>query len=58
MRSRAGTLGVTSHYLTLFPNFVMGTYQPDQMGVHLNEPLSCRFDTPVPGHLLAQGRGL
>jgi choline monooxygenase len=37
--ARAGTLGVTSHYLTLFPNFVMGTYQPDQMGVHLNEPL-------------------
>lgn len=35
--ARAGTLGVTSHYLTLFPNFVMGTYQPDQMGVHLNE---------------------
>jgi choline monooxygenase len=38
--ARAGTLGVTSHYLTLFPNFVMGTYQPDQLGVHLNEPLA------------------
>ncbi|MDH3219845.1 MAG: aromatic ring-hydroxylating dioxygenase subunit alpha [Gammaproteobacteria bacterium] len=37
--ARAGTLGVTSHYLTLFPNFIMGTYQPDQMGVHLNEPI-------------------
>jgi len=37
--ARAGTLGVTSYYLTLFPNFVMGTYQPDQLGVHLNEPL-------------------
>ena len=37
--AKAGTLGVTSHYLTLFPNFVMGTYQPDQLGVHLNEPL-------------------
>jgi choline monooxygenase len=37
--AREGTLGVTSHYLTLFPNFVMGTYQPDQMGVHLNVPL-------------------
>ena len=35
--ARTGTLGVTSHYLALFPNFVMGTYQPDQMGVHLNE---------------------
>jgi choline monooxygenase len=38
--ARAGTLGVTSNYLTLFPNFVMGTYQPDQIGVHLNEPVS------------------
>lgn len=38
--ARVGTLGVTSHYLTLFPNFVMGTYQPDQLGVHLNEPLN------------------
>ncbi|MFV2032780.1 MAG: SRPBCC family protein [Gammaproteobacteria bacterium] len=35
-----GTLGVTSQYLTLFPNFVLGTYQPDQLGVHLNIPLS------------------
>lgn len=38
--AKAGTLGVTSHYLTLFPNFVMGSYQPDQLGVHLNEPLA------------------
>ena len=38
--AKAGTLGVTSHYLTLFPNFVMGTYQPDQLGVHLNEPVA------------------
>ena len=37
--ARQGTLGVTSHYLTLFPNFVLGTYQPDQIGVHLNTPL-------------------
>jgi len=34
-----GTLGVTSRYLTLFPNFVLGTYYPDQLGVHLNIPL-------------------
>jgi len=34
-----GTLGVTSRYLTLFPNFVLGTYQPDQIGVHLNTPV-------------------
>lgn len=39
-KTRAGTLGVTSHYLTLFPNFVLGTYHPDQLGVHLNTPLN------------------
>lgn len=38
--ARAGTLGVSSQYLTLFPNFVLGRYQPDQLGVHLNQPLS------------------
>ncbi len=37
---REGTLGVTSHYLTLFPNFVLGTYQPDQLGVHMNTPIN------------------
>ncbi len=41
--ARVGTLGVTSHYLTLFPNFVMGTYQPDQLGVHLNEPIAAEL---------------
>ena len=35
----AGTLAVTSRFLTLFPNFVIGTYAPDQIGVHLNRPL-------------------
>ncbi|MCY3769042.1 MAG: aromatic ring-hydroxylating dioxygenase subunit alpha [Gammaproteobacteria bacterium] len=34
----SGTLAVTSRFLTLFPNFVMGTYAPDQIGVHLNIP--------------------
>jgi len=41
--AKAGTLGVTSHYLTLFPNFIMGTYQPDQLGVHLNEPIAANM---------------
>jgi choline monooxygenase len=41
--AKAGTLGVTSHYLTLFPNFVMGTYQPDQLGVHLNDPIAANM---------------
>ena len=39
-RARAGTLGVTSHYLVLFPMFIMGTYQPDQMGVYLHQPVA------------------
>ena len=34
-----GKLGVSSRYLTLFPNFVLGTYAPDQIGVHLNNPI-------------------
>jgi len=37
------TLAVDSSFLTLFPNFVLGTYAPDQLGVHLNTPLG-------PGH--------
>lgn len=39
-RDTVNTLAVTSHYLTLFPNFVLGTYAPDQVGVHLNIPLN------------------
>jgi choline monooxygenase len=35
-----GTLGVSSLYLTLFPNFVLGVYRPDQLGVHLNIPVN------------------
>lgn len=38
--AKTGKLGVTSHYLTLFPNFIMGTYQPDQMGVYLHQPVA------------------
>ena len=34
------TLSVSSRYLTLFPNFVLGVYYPDQIGVHLNQPVS------------------
>ena len=35
---RGHALAVSSRYLTLFPNFVIGFYQPDQIGVHLNCP--------------------
>lgn len=33
-------LDMSTRYLTLFPNFVFAWYQPDQLGVHLNLPLS------------------
>ena len=33
-------LSVTSKYLSLFPNFIMGTYFPNQVGVYLNIPIS------------------
>ena len=35
----SGSLGVSSRYLTLFPNFVIGRYFPDQLGAYLNLPL-------------------
>ena len=34
------SLAVSSRYLTLFPNFVVGRYFPDQLGVYLNIPVS------------------
>ena len=39
-KGQEGTLSVSSRYLTLFPNFVLGVYYPDQLGVHLNRPIS------------------
>jgi len=33
-------LSVTSRYLSLFPNFIIGTYFPNQVGVYLNIPIS------------------
>ena len=35
----ATSLSVSSRYLTLFPNFIIGRYFPDQIGVYLNVPL-------------------
>lgn len=35
----SGSLGVSSRYLTLYPNFIVGRYFPDQLGVYLNVPL-------------------
>jgi len=39
-REDGETLAVDSLYLTLFPNFVLGRYHPDQIGVHLNQPVA------------------
>lgn len=38
--SKSETLAVSSRFLTLFPNFVIGLYEPDQIGVHLNSPVN------------------
>ena len=34
------SLSVTSRYLSLFPNFIIGNYFPNQVGVYLNVPIS------------------
>jgi len=39
-QAKADTLSVSSRFLTLFPNFVLGWYHPDQLGVHLNIPVA------------------
>ena len=36
----SSALSVTSKYLSLFPNFIIGTYFPNQIGVYLNVPIS------------------
>ena len=37
---RDDTLSADSRFLTLFPNFVLGLYLPDEVGVHLDVPLA------------------
>jgi len=36
----SNTLSVSSRYLSLYPNFIIGTYFPNQIGVYFNEPIS------------------
>ena len=38
--SNSAALSVTSRYLSLFTNFIIGTYFPNQIGVYLNIPVS------------------
>ena len=35
----SGNLAVSSKYLSLFPNFIIGTYFPGQLGVYFNIPI-------------------
>ena len=37
-KGTAGRLAVSSRYLALYPNFILGRYFPDQLGVYLNIP--------------------
>jgi len=39
-KASGSKLSVSSKYLSLFPNFIIGTYFPGQIGVHLNTPIS------------------
>ena len=48
---KTNTLAVNSRYLTLFPNFVLGRYFPDQLGVHLNIPISPGADKSEKSYL-------
>lgn len=43
--ARDDTLSVSSRYLSLFPNFVLGRYYPHQIGVHLNTPVGAERTT-------------
>ena len=36
----SNALSVSSRYLSLFPNFIIGTYYPNQIGIYLNIPIS------------------
>jgi len=40
-----GSLAVSSRYLTLFPNFIVGRYFPDQLGVYLSVPVNSGHTT-------------
>ena len=53
---RDDTLSADSRYLTLFPNFVLGLYLPDQVGVHLDVPLAPGRTESAPRCLQPRGR--
>lgn len=54
----ANRLAVSSRYLTLFPNFIIGRYFPDQIGVYLNIPLGAGRTAQKRGIYTTEGQQL
>jgi len=54
----SNTLSVSSRYLSLFPNFIIGTYFPNQIGVYLNVPLSPGLTTQKRIIYTAEGQNM
>ena len=54
----AGSLGVSSRYMALYPNFILGRYFPDQIGVYLNIPTGPRTMMQKRAIYTTQGRTL
>ncbi|MEM7224194.1 MAG: aromatic ring-hydroxylating dioxygenase subunit alpha [Pseudomonadota bacterium] len=57
-RVQQNALAVTSRYLTLFPNFIIGVYEPDQIGVYLNVPLDAERTLQKRAIYTLNGKGL
>jgi choline monooxygenase len=54
----SNTLSVSSRYLSLFPNFIIGTYFPNQIGVYLNVPISPGLTTQKRIIYTAEGQNM
>ncbi len=54
----SGSLAVSSRYLALYPNFILGRYFPDQIGVYLNIPTGPGTMTQRRGLYTTEGRQL
>jgi len=54
----SNTLSVSSRYLSLFPNFIIGTYFPNQIGVYLNVSISPGLTTQKRIIYTAEGQNM
>jgi len=54
----SNTLSVSSRYLSLFPNYIIGTYFPNQIGVYLNVPISPGLTTQKRIIYTAEGQNM